>query len=66
MGGSADVTLTSVDGDPTSEAANKVIEFTGTLTGNIKVLIPATESNYIFLITHQAPHIKRVSGRPYK
>tara|TARA_R100000426_G_scaffold86543_1_gene68268 strand:- start:224 stop:1267 length:1044 start_codon:yes stop_codon:yes gene_type:complete len=56
VGGSADVTLTSVDGDPTSEAANKVIEFTGTLTGNIKVLIPATESNYIFFNNTSGSH----------
>ena len=48
VAGSANVTLTSNNADPTAESSNKIIEFTGTLTGNIYVFIPAVESNYIF------------------
>ena len=48
VAGSADVTLTTNNADPTAEASNKVIEFTGALTGNIKVFVPAVEANYIF------------------
>ena len=48
VAGSANVTLTSNNADPDAEASNKVIEFTGTLTGNIYVFIPAVENNYIF------------------
>ena len=48
VAGSANVTLTSNNADPTAEASNKVIEFTGALTGDITVFIPAVESNYIF------------------
>jgi len=48
VAGSANVTLTSNNADPTAEASNKVIEFTGTLTGDITVFVPAVESNYIF------------------
>ena len=48
VAGSSNVTLTSNNADPTAESSNKVIEFTGTLTGSIYVFIPAVESNYIF------------------
>lgn len=48
VAGSADITLSSNNADPTAEASNKVIEFTGALTGDIKVFVPAVESNYIF------------------
>jgi len=48
VAGSADVTLTTADADPDAEASNKGIEFTGTLTGDIKVFVPAVENNYIF------------------
>ena len=48
VGGSSDVTLTTANASATSEASNKVIELTGTLTGNITVFIPAKENNYIF------------------
>lgn len=48
VAGSSNVTLTTNNADPTAEASNKVIEFTGTLTGNITVFVPAVESNYIF------------------
>lgn len=47
VAGSANVTLTTANADPTAEASKKVIEFTGTLTGNIYVFIPAVENNYI-------------------
>ena len=48
VAGSADVTLTTNNADPTAESSNKVIEFTGALTGDIKVFVPAVENNYIF------------------
>jgi len=47
VAGSANVTLTTGNADPTAEAANKVIELTGTLTGDIYVFIPAVEGTYI-------------------
>ncbi len=48
VAGSADVTLTTANASATAESSNKVIELTGTLTGNITVFIPAKENNYIF------------------
>jgi hypothetical protein len=48
VAGSANVTLTTNNADPTAESSNKVIEFTGTFTGDITVFIPAVENNYIF------------------
>ena len=48
VAGSANITLTTGDADPSAESANKVIEFTGALTGDITVFIPAVENNYIF------------------
>jgi|TARA_R110000782_G_scaffold265543_1_gene359341 hypothetical protein len=48
VAGSADVTLTTANRDPSAESSNKVIEFTGALTGNIKVFVPAVENEYIF------------------
>jgi len=48
VAGSTNVTLTTANSDPTAEASNKVIEFTGALTGNIYVFVPAVENNYIF------------------
>lgn len=48
VAGSADITLTTANRDPSAESSNKVIEFTGALTGNIKVFVPAVESEYIF------------------
>ena len=47
VAGSSDVTLTTADASATAESSNKVIELTGALTGNIKVLLPAKESNYV-------------------
>jgi len=51
VAGSSNVTLTSSNRDPdvesTNEAGNKVIEFTGTLSGNIYVFLPAVEKEYI-------------------
>ena len=46
IGGSANVTLTTANASSTAESSNKVIELTGTLTGNITVFIPAKENNY--------------------
>ena len=48
VAGSANVTLTTNNADPDAEASNKVLEFTGELTGDITVFVPAVESNYIF------------------
>lgn len=48
VAGSADVTLTTANASATAESSNKVIELTGTLTGNITVFIPAKENNYVF------------------
>ena len=48
VAGSSNVTLTTANADPDAESSNKVIEFTGTLTGDITVFIPAVENNYIF------------------
>jgi hypothetical protein len=47
VAGSANVTLTTGNADPTTESANKVIELTGTLTGNIHVFLPAVENYYV-------------------
>ena len=47
VAGSANVTLTTNNADPTAEASNKVLDLNGALTGNITVFIPAVENNYI-------------------
>jgi len=47
VGGSANVTLTTNNADPTAESSNKVLDLNGTLTANIHVFIPAVENNYI-------------------
>jgi hypothetical protein len=46
IGGSANVTLTTANASSTAESSNKVIELTGTLTGDVTVFIPAKENNY--------------------
>ncbi len=48
VAGSANITLSTADADPTAESSNKVIELTGALTGDIVVFVPATESEYVF------------------
>ena len=48
VAGSANVTLTTGNQNPSAESSNKVIEFTGALTGNIFVFVPAVENEYIF------------------
>jgi hypothetical protein len=48
VAGSANVTLTTANADPDAESSNKVIEFTGALSGDIHVFVPAVENNYIF------------------
>jgi microcystin-dependent protein len=47
VAGSSNVTLTTANASATSEASNKVLEFTGELTGNITVFVPAKENNYV-------------------
>ena len=46
VAGSSNVTLTNSNATA-DESRQKVLEFTGTLTGNINVLLPTVESNYI-------------------
>jgi len=48
VAGSANITLSTADADPSAEASNKIIELTGALTGDIVVFVPATESHYVF------------------
>ena len=50
VAGSANITLSTGNADPNAEAANKVIELTGALTGDIVVFIPAVTggSEYLF------------------
>lgn len=60
VAGSANVTLTTANSDPSAEASNKVIEFTGALTGNIHVFLPAVESNYIFFNNTTGSHTLKV------
>jgi len=47
VAGSANVTLTTANADPTAESSNKVLDLNGALTGDIHVFIPAAESNYL-------------------
>ena len=61
VAGSANVTLTTANASPTSESSNKVIEFTGTLTGDITVFIPAVENNYIFFNNTSGSHTLTVA-----
>ena len=61
VAGSANITLSTANADPNSEAANKVIEFTGALTGSITVFVPAVESNYIFFNNTSGSHTLTVA-----
>jgi len=61
VAGSADVTLTTADASATAESSNKVIELTGTLTGNINVFLPAKESNYIIFNNTSGSHTLSVA-----
>ena len=47
VAGSANVTLTTANADPTAESSNKVLDLNGTLTGNITVFVPQVENNYL-------------------
>ena len=62
VAGSSDVTLTTANASATSEASNKVIELTGTLTGNITVFIPAKENNYIFFNNTSGSHTLTIAA----
>jgi len=61
VAGSSNITLSTANADPNSEAANKVIEFTGALTGSITVFVPAVESNYIFFNNTTGSHTLTVA-----
>jgi len=56
VAGSSNITLTTANADPASEAANKVIELTGALTGAISVFVPAVESEYVFFNNTTGSH----------
>ena len=62
VAGSSDVTLTTANASATSEASNKVIELTGTLTGDITVFIPAKENNYIFFNNTSGSHTLTIAA----
>ena len=62
VAGSSNVTLTTANSDPSAEASNKVIEFTGALTGNIHVFIPAVENNYIFFNNTTGSHTLKIAA----
>ena len=47
VAGSANVTLTTANADPTAESSNKIIDLNGILTGSITVFIPQVENNYL-------------------
>jgi len=61
VAGSADVTLTTANADPSTESANKVIELTGALTGDIKVFIPAVENYYYIFNNTTGSHTLNIS-----
>ena len=62
VAGSSDVTLTTAIASDTAESSNKVIELTGTLTGNITVFIPAKENNYVFFNNTAGSHTVTVAA----
>ena len=62
VGGSSNITLTPANASPTSESSNKVIELTGTLTGNITVFIPAKENNYVFFNNTSGSHTLTIAA----
>ena len=61
VAGSSNVTLTTANASDTAEASNKVIELTGTLSGNITVFVPAVEGNYIFYNNTTGSHTLTVA-----
>jgi len=62
VAGSSDVTLTTANASATAESSNKVIELTGTLTGNITVFIPAKENNYVFFNNTAGSHTVTIAA----
>jgi len=62
VGGNSNVTLSTANASDTAESSNKVIELTGTLSGNIVVFIPAVESNYIFHNNTSGSHTLTVAA----
>lgn len=62
VAGSADVTLTTANASATAESSNKVIELTGTLTGDITVFIPAKENNYVFFNNTAGSHTVTIAA----
>ena len=62
VAGSSNVTLTTGDADPSAEAANKIIELTGALTGAISVFLPAVESEYVFFNNTSGSHNLKISA----
>ena len=62
VAGSSDVTLTTANASPTAESSNKVIELTGTLSGDITVFIPAKENNYVFFNNTTGSHTLTIAA----
>ena len=62
VAGSSDVTLTTANASPTAESSNKVIELTGTLSGDITVFIPAKENNYVFFNNTSGSHTLTIAA----
>lgn len=62
VAGSANITLTTGNADPSAEAANKVIELTGALTGAISVFVPAVEGEYVFFNNTTGSHNLKISA----
>jgi len=62
VAGSANITLSTGNADPSAEAANKVIELTGALTGSISVFVPAVENEYIFFNNTTGSHTLKISA----
>jgi hypothetical protein len=62
VAGSANITLTTGNADPSAEAANKVIELTGALTGSITVFVPAVEGEYVFFNNTTGSHTLTIAA----
>ena len=62
VAGSANITLTTGNADPSAEAANKVVELTGALTGSITVFVPAVEGEYVFFNNTTGSHTLTIAA----
>ena len=62
VAGSANVTLTTSNANPTAESSNRVIDLNGALSGNIHVFIPAVESNYVIRNNTSGSHTLTIAA----